>query len=80
MLETFPKDTCRYITYLGLIPLGGGCDGPVFLFLAEQTEHDSSEQLLTDDPEPDDYRTNNIICFLYVVSQVADLVYEKPVC
>lgn len=42
-------------TYTGLTGFGGG--GP-FLFLAEQTEHDSSEQLLAEEPDGDDY--NNI--------------------
>lgn len=44
--------------YLGgsLAPLGGG-GGGAFLFLAEQTEHDSSEQLLPEDPD-DDWKKN----------------------
>lgn len=39
---------------LGLTGLGGGAVG-AFLFLAEQTEQDSSEQLLADEPDGDDF-------------------------
>lgn len=47
------KQRAGVVPYLAgiLAPLGGG--GGPFLFLAEQTEQDSSEQLLPEEPDVD---------------------------
>lgn len=39
----------------GALGLGAGFGGGAFLFFAEQTEHDSSEQLLAEEPDGDDF-------------------------